>query len=107
MPVSFPYLRDNTGIDCLGIQLFEQRTGDVVFYRSEEWAFLVITVTGSFKILINQPLSHRMHRQKPDLFPFTVDAQMLHTAPLLQIFNMQPTKFFPAQPVVGGASEFG
>jgi hypothetical protein len=95
----FSVFPDNTGIDCLGIKRFEQRTGDIIFYRSKKWAFLVITVPGSFKILVNQPLSLRMHRQKPDFFPFTVDTQMLHPATLRQIFNLQPTKFFPAKDV--------
>ncbi|NTV47547.1 MAG: hypothetical protein HGB11_13745, partial [Chlorobiales bacterium] len=95
----FSVFPDNTGIDCLGIQRFEQGSCDIIFYRSKKWAFLVVTVSGSFKILVNQPLSHRMHRQKPDFFPFTVDTQMLHPATLRQIFNLQPTKFFPAKDV--------
>ena len=84
----FSVFPDNTGIDCLGIKRFEQRTGDIIFYRSKKWAFLVITVPGSFKILVYRPLSHRKHRQGPYRFLFEIDKEMQRTASLLHILDL-------------------
>ena len=98
---------DDVPIDRRGVEWTTEGAGPVVLDRPEERPVAIVGVSGQLEVVLDEPLGHRVGRDKPDLVPLAVQPEVLDALPAFEIAHAQPAEFFTAHPVIEQRGEDG
>jgi len=83
-----------------------QRPGPIVFYRAEQGAVQSPAVLPHRQIFLNQPLCHRVYRNKANLVALSLDAKVDDALTALHVADAQIAKFLAADAMVEQGSQY-